>query len=107
MKMVEFPATLTRELPVRVIDVSESGCLVESRQRLEIGTIGRLRFTIGSEDCTDDVEVMRCEAVPGVPSLYRLGVRLLWTKPRRAGSIRHAVGTHVAAQDWLESVRVM
>ena len=107
MKMVEFPATLTRELPVRVIDISESGCLVESRQRMEVGTIGTLRLRLGSHDCTDDVEVVRCDAVAGVPSLYRLGVRLLWTKPRRAGSIRHAVGTHVAERDWLESVRVM
>ena len=107
MKMVGFPATLTRELPVRVIDISESGCLVESRQRMEVGTIGTLRLRLGSQDCTDDVEVVRCDAVPGVPSLYRLGVRLLWTKPRQAGSIRHAVGTHVAERDWLESVRVM
>ena len=41
-RMPEFPAVLTRELHARVIDVSESGCLVETRRRLEVGTIGRL-----------------------------------------------------------------
>jgi hypothetical protein len=31
----EFPAALTKELHARVIDVSASGCLVETRRRSE------------------------------------------------------------------------
>jgi PilZ domain len=89
--MFEFTATLTRELAVRVIDVSASGCLVETRRRIEVGTIGTLQLRLGSELCTDDVEVVRCDAVEGVPTLYHVGVRLLWTRSRQAGSIRHAV----------------
>ena len=105
--MFEFPATLTRELAVRVIDVSESGCLVETRRRMEVGTIGTLQLRLGGQDCSDDFEVVRCDAVQGVPNLYHLGVRLLWTKPRKAGSIRHAVASHLAELEPLDSARVM
>jgi hypothetical protein len=94
--VAEFPATLTRELPVRVIDVSESGCLIETRRRMEVGTIAALHLRLGTQHCTDDVEVMRCDAVRGVRNVYHVGVRLLWTTPRKAGSIRHAVAIHVA-----------
>ena len=58
-RMSEFPAILNRELHARVIDVSASGCLVETRRPLEVGTIGRLRVSLSGEECEDDVEVMR------------------------------------------------
>jgi len=97
--MVELPGTLTRELSVRVIDLSESGCLIETRRRMEVGTFGTLQLRLGVQDCTDDVEVVRCDAVQGVRNVYHVGVRLLWTRPRKAGSIRHAVAGHVAEGD--------
>lgn len=103
----EFPAVLTRELHARVINVSASGCLVETRGRLEVGTIGRLRMKVGAEDCEDDVEVMRCDAVKGPVAWYRVGVRLLWTTPRRPGSIRFAVASQLEEPDTSETTRVM
>ena len=99
-----FPGTLTREMPVRIIDMSASGCLIESWRRFEIGTIGTLQLRIGGEDYRDDVEVVRCDAVEGVPAVYRVGVRLLWTMPRQ-GSIRQVVDGLVAA--WFDPARVM
>ena len=105
--MFEFPATLTRELHARVIDVSVSGCLVETRRRLEVGTIGRLRVRFRGAECEDDVEVMRCDAVEGPVASYHVGVRLLWTTPRGPGSIRHAVASQLEEQDRSEAARVM
>ena len=105
--MFEFPATLTRELSVRVLDVSASGCLVETRRRMEVGTIGTLQLRLGGEDCTDDFEVVRCEAVQGVRNVYHVGVRLLWTRPRRPGSIRHAAAGLHAEWDGSEPAQVM
>ena len=105
--MLEYPAVLTRELYARVLEVSASGCLVETRSRLEVGTIGRLRMKFGAEDCEDDVEVIRCDAVKGVSSVYHVGVRLLWTAPRQAGSIRHAVASHLEEPDQSETPRMM
>ena len=87
--MFDFPAVLTRDVRVRLIDASATGCKFEMRRRLDVGTIGRLRVTLGEEDCEDDVEVLRCETVER--GVYHVGVRLLWTTPPRRGSIRHAV----------------
>ena len=90
---------LTQELSVRVVNLSAGGCLVESRQWIEVGTIATLQLQLGTEACEDDVEVVRCEMIRREPALYRLGVRLLRTRPRQPGSIRHAVARHVAETD--------
>ena len=103
----EFPAILNRELHARVVDVSASGCLVETRRPLEVGTIGRLRVSLSGEECEDDVEVMRCDAIEGPVASYHVGVRLLWTTPRRPGSIRHAVAGHLEELGTSGTTRVM
>jgi hypothetical protein len=103
----DVQAVLTRELSVRVINVSAGGCLVESHQRIEVGTIGTLQLKLGSEECKDDVEVVRCELVEGDRSVYHVGVRLLRTRPRQAGTIRHAVARHMTDRDRWMTGRVM
>ena len=81
---------LTRELRARVINVSRSGCLIESHQRLAVGTIGSLRLRIGRQEYLDVVEVVRCQPIQG-SSVCHVGVRFLWTTARHERSIRHAV----------------
>jgi PilZ domain len=95
-KMSAVEGALTRELSVRVINISGSGCLVESQRRLEVGTIGKLRLQLGVEECGDDIEVVRCETVEGARSIYHVGMRFLLTTPRNPGSIRYAVSRHAA-----------
>ena len=92
--MFEFHGTLTRELSVHAVDISASGCLFVSRRRIEVGTIGTLQLSLGGEKCEDDVEVVRCQAVKSTPKIYYVGVRLLWTRPRQAGSIRSAIARY-------------
>jgi hypothetical protein len=50
---------------------------------------------------------MRCDAVEGPVASYHVGVRLLWTTPRRPGSIRHAVVSQLEDRDTSEMTRVM
>jgi PilZ domain len=88
-------AVLTREFRARVINVSRSGCLIESHYRLAVGTIGSLRLRIGSEEYLDDVQVVRCQPIAG-SSICHVGVRFLWTTARHARSIRHAVARYAA-----------
>jgi len=88
-----IPAVLMREHLMRVVDISRSGCLIESRHRMQVGTVGRLRLRLGGEECHDDVEVVRCEAVGG--TVYQIGLRFLWTTPPLAGTIRDAAARHV------------
>ena len=85
MSMSERSAVLMRELRARIIDISEAGCLIEIRRRMEVGTVGALQLQLGAGEFRDDFEVVRCQAVEGARSLYHVGLRFLWTTPRHAG----------------------
>ena len=101
-------AVLMRELGIRVLNVSTSGCLIESHGWIEVGTIGTLKVKLGTEECTDDIEVVRCEAVRGAETVYHVGVRLLRRSPRHARSIRQAVARHEREfERWKTPTRVM
>lgn len=107
MTRADHAAVLMRDLATRVVDLSASGCLIESRRRLEVGTVGRLRLKFGNDECADDVEVVRCDAIEGGRSLFHVGVRFLWTTPRDVGSIRHAVTQYASDLDTARTAWVM
>ena len=88
-------AVLMRDVAGRILDISPSGCLIECRCRLEVGTVGRLQMKFANETCADDVVVMRCDAVFGARSVYHVGTRFLPTTAPGVGSIRHAVAQYV------------
>lgn len=84
----ELMGVLARDVDVRLLNVSASGCLVESRQRVEAGTAGTLRLHTGADEYCDDVLVTRCHEVQGAGATYHLGVEFLWTTPPGGGSLR-------------------
>lgn len=91
MRMCKEVGILTREFDVRIIDVSASGCLIETTRRMELGTVGALRLRVGNEECLDVIQVVRNQPIAGAGSTCRVGVKFLSTSPHRAGSIRHAI----------------
>lgn len=97
---------LARDFRVRVLDLSESGCLIESPRRIEVGLVGRLWLQFDSEQYDDDVHVVRCEAVEGAVTGYHVGLRFVW-RPRYVGSIRHAVANRLTSQITGARARVM
>jgi hypothetical protein len=105
--LFESHAVLLRELSVRFVNVSAFGCLIESERWIEVGTIGTLQLRLGDEECKDDVEVVRCEAIRGATTVYHVGMRLLRTRPRQAGSIRHAVARQALEFERWRPYRVM
>jgi hypothetical protein len=107
MHRSDRPAVLTRELRARIVEVSESGCLIEIYRRLEVGTVGTLQLQFRGKDYRDDFEVVRCQVVERARSLYHAWVRFLWTTPRHVGSIRHAVAIHAAELEPFETTCVM
>jgi hypothetical protein len=107
MTRCDHAAVLTRDLVMRVLEISASGCLIECRRRLDVGTVGRLRLTLGTDEAADDIEVVRCDAVEGARSTFHIGVRFLWTTPRGAGSIRDAVTRYGEAQDTAHQTWIM
>ena len=90
----DVTAVLTRGLQARVINLSASGCLVTSSQRLSTGTIAALRVTLGGIEYRDDVQILRCQIIEGAGCVYHLGAAFLWTTPLHERSLRHVVARH-------------
>jgi hypothetical protein len=89
---MELVGVLTREIPTRLVEVSRSGCLLESGQRIEEGTVGALRIEVDGHSYFEDIRATRCVAIAGSGSAYLIGVEFLQTgRPDRI-SIRRALG---------------
>jgi hypothetical protein len=92
---------LTREVRVRLVNISASGCLVESGSRLEVGMAGALRVRVGGEVYSDDVRISRVQQRQGAGGTWQVGAEFLWTAPPGPEALRRVVGRlrHVMAQD--------
>ena len=84
-------AVLTRDVRVRIINCSSSGCLVETGVRLEVGTVGSLRLVLDGDEFTDEVRVVRCQPIEGAGSVHHVGAEFLWTLPPDRQSLRLAM----------------
>jgi hypothetical protein len=82
---------LGKNVQARFLEVSRSGCLLETRERVEDGTVGELRLQVGDRTFVDDVRITRCVLVEGSGSCYRLGAEFVQTRRPGEQSIRRAV----------------
>jgi hypothetical protein len=89
---MELVGVLTREIPTRLVEVSRSGCLLESGYRIEEGTIGALRIEVDGQTYLEDVRATRCVAIAGSGSSYLVGVEFLQISRPDGISIRRAIG---------------
>ena len=105
--MRENAGALTRQLGVRVLNVSGSGCLIESQRPIDIGTVGRLQLRFGLDEYGDDVQVVRCQPIRGAGAVFHIGLKFLWTTSYQAGTIRHGVKRCVAMLFGKDNGRVM
>ena len=105
----DLVAVLGRDVTVRLLNVSNSGCLLQSELRLAEGTVGTLRLTYEGSDYADDVRIMRCQTPAAGDNWFKLGVQFLWTshpgerslrrlvaglQPGARGSVRFETGRH-------------
>ena len=84
-------AVVVRELPVRLVNCSRSGCLVEADRALPVGTAGTMTLEIEGNEVTDHILVVRCQPIAGAGTLHHIGARLLWVAAPTAQTIRHAL----------------
>jgi hypothetical protein len=105
--MCDCVATLTREHPVRVLNMSELGCFVESRRRMDVGTVARLQLQLETGDYEDDVQVVRCQPNANGQATYDVAMRFLPTTPLHPGSIRFAIARYAVELDISETTLVM
>lgn len=84
-------ATLVRTMPVRLVDVSRSGCRLESGRWMEAGSCGQLLMELDGRLRLQDIRVARCQAREGASSPYQVGAELLRTRRLTERSVRVAL----------------
>jgi hypothetical protein len=87
----DLVAVLGREVPVRLVDISTAGCLLETGCRIDKGTTGLLRVVFDEGEYMDDVRIMRCQEFEGSSTLYQLGAEFLWTTNPCERSLRRVI----------------
>jgi hypothetical protein len=88
---MEVVGVLARHIPTRLVEISRSGCLLESGHRIDEGTVGALRLEFDGQLYLEDVRATRCTAVAGSGANYLVGVEFLGTGKPEEKSIRRAV----------------
>ena len=84
-------AVLARDLQARILNYSPSGCLLETNARIDVGTVGTLRFVVDGREFADHVQIVRCQPIEGAGSLFQLGVRFLLTTAAGKGTLREVL----------------
>ena len=78
--------TLVRHVPMRLVDVSLSGCLVEAEQDLDVGTRGTLEVDLWGVPCRYPIRVSRVmerpEPVTRVESRASSAGETTWSRRR-------------------------
>jgi hypothetical protein len=87
----DLVAVLGREIPVRLVEISTSGCLLESVGRIDQGTTGVLRVRFEDDEFMDDVRIMRCRRSEGSSDYYQIGAEFLWTTTPHERSLRRVI----------------
>jgi hypothetical protein len=90
---LELVGVLAKHIPTRLIEISRSGCLLESASRIEEGTVGALRLDVHGQTYLEDVRATRCVAIAGSGSSYLVGVEFLQTARAEGASIRRAMAS--------------
>lgn len=89
---------LVWRLPVRFVEVSRSGCLVEATRHLDVGTNGQLHIEMNGVLHVDDVRVCRCQVREGSSRVHHVGMELLRTRRLTRRSLRLAMRRLIGEQ---------
>jgi hypothetical protein len=92
----DLVAVLGREIPMRLVNFSGSGCLVATTTSVQEGATASVRLDFGGIEYTDDVRVVRCTRIEG-SSEYHLGLEFLWTTAPGERSMRRLPASLQAA----------
>jgi len=87
----DLVGVLTRDVRVRLVNLSVSGCLVETTTKLEEGAAGALRVRVNGETFADDVRIVRVQQLHGASGSWLVGAEFLWTTQPGVRSLRRVV----------------
>ncbi len=86
---------LVRQIPVRVLDMSLGGCLLESNVPVGHGTGGDLHVDVNGGTTSDGLRVCRCRLIHGAGAVFRLGAEF---SPSRNGRSLRDLMSRAAGQ---------
>jgi hypothetical protein len=87
-----------RSVPIRLVDVSRSGCRLECASRIESGTNGQLAVELAGLMRIDDVRVVRCQQRAGAGAVYQVGAELLRTRRLARRTVRMAIRNIISGE---------
>lgn len=82
---------LSKDIPVRVLNCSPIGCLLESAGPVAVGTVAVLVVRFGDQEFADSIRVVRCQPIVSTRGISHIGAEFLTTAPPYAGSLRYAM----------------
>jgi hypothetical protein len=68
---------LVLDTPVRVLDISENGFLLEAAQKSAAGTVGLLQVTVDERRYEGEIRVIRSSPIESAADRHRLGTEFL------------------------------
>jgi hypothetical protein len=95
----EIFGVIAWEVPVRLVDISRAGCLLESSRQMEVGTTGEFRVEFGGQVFWEELRITRCVRLEGSGTVYRLGAEFLRMRPPNGSSLRRAVHAVIGAKE--------
>jgi hypothetical protein len=84
-------AALVRRVPIRLLDISASGCAFDMPAKVDEGTVGFLDVTLDGGPYEEAIRICRSSRVRLSTWPYRLGAEFLTLAPPSSASLRHAV----------------
>ena len=87
------------DVPVRLVDISRTGCLLESNRQMAVGTTGEFRVEFAGQVFSEELRITRCARLEGSSALYRLGAEFLHMRPPNVSSLRRVVSAALDAKE--------
>jgi hypothetical protein len=98
-------AALVRDIPVRLVDLSVSGCLLEGPEYIDEGKVGSLETVIDGQRCSEVVRTSRSFRMEGRVWPWTTDAQFLTLSPPSAASLRRvALKRGVEGTEWRPTV---
>jgi hypothetical protein len=81
-------AAISRRVPVRLVEVSTSGCLCDATTPLEEGSVGFVEVRTPGQQRTEAVRILRTQRAGGTSWPYRMAIEFLTLAPLSPESLR-------------------
>ena len=81
-------AAISRRVPVRLVEVSTSGCLCDAPTPLEEGSVGFVEVRTPGQQRTEAVRILRTQRAGGTSWPYRMAIEFLTIAPLSPESLR-------------------